>query len=565
MRKFLFLFLSLTLGLCLNAQNKAIFDYFEYDGKNYHETANPETHYLNPILSGFYPDPSICRVGKDYYLATSSFAYFPGVPIWHSTDLVSWEQIGHILNRPSQLNLNELRISQGIYAPDIKYNPHNNLFYMITTCVNCGGNFYVKTDDPKKDEWSDPVWTPAVGGIDPGLFFDEDGKAYIVNNDAPDHEPEYEGHRAVWIREFDWKNDCVVGEQKVIIDGGVDKSKRPIWIEAPHIYKINGKYYLMCAEGGTSLEHSEVVFVSDAPTGPYAPCKTNPILTQRDLPDDREYPITCTGHADLVQTEKGDWVAVFLGVRPYSGEHANTGRETFLLPVTWQDEQPVILPQGKEVPYTVELSSEQINLHRKNKEKSAPFCGSMNLWDDKGLFDNAFFILTPQTDFYQINSEGKLEMTPSATTLKEKKTPSFIAQRITGWTFKAETAVEFTPGSANDFAGIVCFQNYDYFVQFGKTLDETGNPILLLEVFVNGVLNEKASCLIPENRINEKVYLRVEAVTPTEYVFGYSFKNDNNSWTEIGKPVDARILSTKTAGGFTGAVVGIYATSAPGK
>lgn len=141
---------------------------------------------INPLLPGCYPDPSICRAGNDYYLVNSSFAFYPGIPIWHSTNLKDWTQLGYVLNRPSQLPLKDgLRISGGIYAPDIKYNPHNKLFYVITTAVDGGGNFFVTTNDPKKGEWSDPVFLPEVGGIDPGFLFDEDGKAYIVNNDAP--------------------------------------------------------------------------------------------------------------------------------------------------------------------------------------------------------------------------------------------------------------------------------------------------------------------------------------------------------------------------------------------
>ena len=155
-----------------------------------------------------------------------------------------------------------LRISGGIYAPDIKYNPHNGLFYLITTAVDGGGNFFVTTDDPKKGVWSDPTFLPEVGGIDPGFLFDEDGKAYIVNNDGPAGKPEYDGHRAIWIREFDWKNGCTVGKQKMIVDGGVDKTRHPIWIEGPHLYHINGTYYLMAAEGGTGPNHSEVIFTS---------------------------------------------------------------------------------------------------------------------------------------------------------------------------------------------------------------------------------------------------------------------------------------------------------------
>lgn len=496
---------------------------------------------LNPLLPGCYPDPSICRVGNDYYIVNSSFAFFPGVPIWHSTDLTNWEQLGYVLNRPSQLPMYDgLRISGGIYAPDIKYNPHNGLFYMITTAVDGGGNFFVTTDDPKQCNWSDPTFLPEVGGIDPGFLFDEDGKAYIVNNDAPAGEPEYDGHRAIWIREFDWKNGCTVGKQKVIIDGGVDKSKHPVWIEGPHLYHINGTYYLMAAEGGTGPNHSEVVFTSDSPLGPFKPCAINPILTQRGLPDDRPNPVTCVGHADLVQTPEGDWYAVFLGVRPYKGGHDVMGRETFMLPVTWKENQPVILPEGETITYTADR----------------PY-GPTPLWTDNGLSKETFFIRTPLVPCYEIGSKGQLILTASSSDLSDKRQPAAIGRWINNWTFTAQTALDFTPEQQGDFAGITCFQNDYCYIRFGKTLDKEGKPAISLEAYSRGKLCNQAS--VPLSKANGKLYLKVEGNDAVNYTFSYA-TSPKGQWTQVGEPVSADLISTQTAGGFTGTMVGIYAT-----
>ena len=496
---------------------------------------------LNPLLPGCYPDPSICRVGNDYYIVNSSFAFFPGVPIWHSTDLTNWEQLGYVLNRPSQLPMYDgLRISGGIYAPDIKYNPHNGLFYMITTAVDGGGNFFVTTDDPKQCNWSDPTFLPEVGGIDPGFLFDEDGKAYIVNNDAPAGEPEYDGHRAIWIREFDWKNGCTVGKQKVIIDGGVDKSKHPVWIEGPHLYHINGTYYLMAAEGGTGPNHSEVVFTSDSPLGPFKPCAINPILTQRRLPDDRPNPVTCVGHADLVQTPEGDWYAVFLGVRPYKGGHDVMGRETFMLPVTWKENQPVILPEGETITYTADR----------------PY-GPTPLWTDNGLSKEAFFIRTPLVPCYEIGNKGQLILTASSSDLSDKRQPAAIGRWINNWTFTAQTALDFTPEQQGDFAGITCFQNDYCYIRFGKTLDKEGKPAISLEAYSRGKLCNQAS--VPLSKANGKLYLKVEGNDAVNYTLSYA-TSPNGQWTQVGEPVSADLISTQTAGGFTGTMVGIYAT-----
>jgi len=307
--------------------------------------------FLNPILSGFYPDPSITKVEDDYYLVHSTFSYFPGVPIFHSKDLVNWEQIGNILDRPEQLDLDGLGVSRGIFAPTIEH--HEGVFYMVTTLIDNGGNFVVTSNDPA-GPWSDPVWLPEVSGIDPSLFFDDDGKAYIIyNSEAPDNKPLYDGHRTIRINEFDYKNLKTVGDNQILVNGGIDLSQKPVWIEGPHIYKKDGYYYLMAAEGGTSVNHSEVILRSEDVKGEYIPWEKNPILTQRHLPADRENPVSATGHADLVETQNGEWWAVFLATRPYDAEDSyNMGRETFLAPVKWEDGWPVINPEFDKVQFS---------------------------------------------------------------------------------------------------------------------------------------------------------------------------------------------------------------------
>ena len=305
--------------------------------------------FTNPILAGFYPDPSICKVGEDYYLVNSTFAYFPGIPVFHSKDLVHWKLIGHVLNRPEQLNLDNAGVSRGLFAPAIRY--HNGIFYVTCTLVDKGGNFVVTATNPA-GPWSNPVWLRNVNGIDPSLFFDGDGKAYIVfNSDAPENKPLYSGHRTIRLREFDIEHLQASNEEHILVNGGVDITKKPVWIEGPHIFQKDGFYYLCAAEGGTAEDHSEVVFRSAKIDGPYQPYEHNPILTQRDLNPHRKNPITSTGHADLIQAPNGEWWAVFLGCRPYDSLEAayyNTGRETFMAPVTWENGWPVINPGKKE-------------------------------------------------------------------------------------------------------------------------------------------------------------------------------------------------------------------------
>jgi len=295
----------------------------------------------NPILPGFYPDPAICKVGTDYYLVTSTFVYFPGIPILHSKDLKNWKQIGSAISRPSQMNFLGDQTSRGLFAPAINY--HNGLFYITCTNIDKGGNFVITAKNPA-GPWSDPVYLKEVRGIDPSLFFDGD-KAYVVyNSDPPENKPLYSGHRSVKVFELDPATLKVVGEEKIVVNGGVDIRKKPVWIEAPHIYKRGRYFYLMAAEGGTSVNHSEVIFRSEDVRGPYVPYEKNPILTQRHLDPKRQNPISSVGHADLVEGPDGNTYAVFLGVRPYEWDFYNTGRETFIAPVKWVDGWPVINP-----------------------------------------------------------------------------------------------------------------------------------------------------------------------------------------------------------------------------
>ena len=261
--------------------------------------------------------------------------------------------MGCVLDRPSQFStFCQGDVSRGIYAPSIRY--HDGIYYVVTTLINGGGNFYVTARDPV-GPWSEPNWLPEVEGIDPLFFFDDDNGAYVLHCAPPaNNEALYSGHRTIRIEAFDLTAGQTKGEQRILIDGGTDISKQPIWIEGPHLFKHNGRYYLIAAEGGTGEAHSEVVFQADSVWGPFRPFAGNPILTQRHLPETRPMPITCAGHADFVQTPGGDWWAVFLACRPYERNCYNTGRETFLLPVRWENDWPIILKGEEIVPRVVD-------------------------------------------------------------------------------------------------------------------------------------------------------------------------------------------------------------------
>lgn len=546
-----FVLLLSVFAVCfgIHAQNKAVFDFFEYRGndKIFQSKINTSKQYRNPILAGFYPDPSICRKADTFYLVNSSFAFYPGIPIFTSNDLVNWTQIGHVLDRPSQLNLDNLNIREGIYAPAISYNKFNDTFYLITTSAYGINNFIVKTKDPAKG-WSDPIVLPEVNGIDPSLFFDEDGKAYIVNNDAPQGTPEYEGHRAIWIHEFNVETDQTFGTPKVIVDGGVDKSKKPIWIEGPHVYKRNGKYLLICAEGGTSTNHSEVAFLSDHVFGPYIPYKNNPILTQRDLPEDRKNKISSVGHADIVDDADGKTWAVFLGARPYEGDNYNTGRETFMLPVAWKNNIPLILPKGKALPLTVKKQNSVLQSHTGNFTWRDEFINPV-------LKPEWLMIRTPRSEWFKIDN-GELSIQTINASIYKIGQPAFLGRRQQHTDFSAVTSLKFHPAASNELAGLVCFQNEKFNFVFGKTI-VNGKPALVLDRTA-GETKRIVAIEIPNEYKNNTIQLKVIGKGAT-YSFYVAY--ENNYWHAVADNVDARNLSTNVAGGFSGTILGLYATS----
>lgn len=544
------------LGACHKKEandGTARFDYFKYEGKDarFNEAIDPHTQFFNPVLAGYYPDPSICRKGDTYYLVNSSFGYFPGVPIFTSTDLVNWEQIGHVLDRPSQLNYTTQGISEGIFAPAIEYNPYNETFYMITTDVAGMGNFFVKTKDPLQG-WSDPILLPEVKNIDPSFFFDEDGKAYIVHNDEPENGPDWEQQRTIRIHEFDVENDCTIGKSKEIIRGGVNPANKPIWVEGPHLYKIDGYYYVMAAEGGTATDHSEVIFRSKSPWGPFEAAAYNPILTQRDLPNNRENMVACTGHADLIQTPEGEWWAVFLGTRPYDGNYKyNTGRETFMLPVEWENGFPIILRKGQPVPTVVNKK----DLQAQTNYLTGNFTYEQQ-FNDSTLDFSWVFIRTPQEKFYSINN-GRLSIQPLFVSIEEAKSPAAIMRRQQHNRFSVETQLSFVPATNSNFAGMTLFQNEKHQFLFGKTLLE-GKETLVLYRIENDQKDLLASLVLEGNDAKSSIKLKVEG-EGSEYDFSYSI--DGKVWKILIENADASILSTQVAGGFVGTMIGLYATS----
>jgi len=524
------------------------FEWFEYTGRDpAFERPLPPSHYRNPILAGFHPDPSVTRAGDRFYLVNSTFTYFPGIPVFESADLVHWKQIGSVIDRSSQLDFDGLGVSRGVFAPTISF--HDGTFYVLNTAVDNGGNYIVTAKNPA-GPWSDPVWLPTVGGIDTSLFFDDDGKAYLLNNDAPEGKPLYDGHRAIWLREFDLKKLQPVGAAKVVINGGVDLSKKPIWIEGPHIYKREGWYYLVCAEGGTGPQHSQVALRSRDVWGPYQPYEHNPILTQRDLAPDRADPITNAGHADLVEGPDGRWWAVFLASRTYGGVHYNTGRETYLLPVEWKDGWPVILENGRAIPQVAPAPS-----FMRSGDAQAPLGGNFTWRDefDKPQLDPAWmFERVPKTKWADLAAmPGTLTIHPLAEGLDTLRNPSFLARRQQHMDFEAVASLH-VPREKGIAAGVAAFQGEKYWYFLGVRRTGAGAELFLEKS------SGTAHAIIATTHVRSLSTLKLKiAGNGGAYSFGYD--PDGKGWRWLVRNDDGTILSTDVAGGFVGATLGPYA------
>lgn len=521
----------------------ARFERFSYEGRSQESATPSSAQYRNPILSGYYPDPSVLRVGEDYYLINSSFTNFPGLPLFHSRDMTTWTQIANVLSRPSQANFQGLRSSRGIYAPDISH--HDRVFYVVTTCVDCGGNMVMTATRPE-GPWSDPVRL-AFGGIDPSLFWDADGKVYVVGNDAPAEKPRYDGHRAIWLQEFDPVALAVKGERTLLVNGGVDISTRPSWIEGPHIFRRGAYYYLIAAEGGTGDNHSQVVFRSTGVRGPFTPYSNNPVLSQRKLDPARPNPVTSAGHAKFVQTQHGEWWATFLATRPYQDGLYNIGRETFLLPVTWKDDWPLVLEDGKAIPFVVERPSLPASA-----PPTVPLSGDIAYIDefDGTHLDRAWIgVRTPAAPFHHLEAGG-LVLQPRGQLGDLNATPAFLARRQQHHIATITTSMHFRPVDEGDRAGLVAYQSDASHLFYGITRVKQR---VMLALYVRDKSDSDrllASTPVDGGAIELEIHTDGGRMR-----FSYTAAGTKHV---LRDGVDATFLSTSKAGGFTGTIIGPY-------
>ncbi len=477
--------------------------------------------YRNPVVAGFYPDPSICRVGDTYYMVASSFQFFPGVPLFESKDLVNWTQIGHVLTRKSQLKVANADSSSGIFAPTIRY--HAGRFYMVTTNVTEGGNFYVWTDDIH-GEWSDPIYVEQ-GGIDPSLYF-EDGRAYFMSNGTDD-----EGRSGITQCEIDIETGRKLTPSKWIWRGTGGR-----FLESPHLYKIQGRYYLMASEGGTEYGHMVTYARSDSLYGPFESYPHNPVLTNRNLGG---YPVQGCGHGDLVEDVQGNWWMVHLGFRQIHQwvMHHITGREIYLVPVTFDADG--WFTAGVEGTTRAEMENDRIaedvvQLPTKdytfaNSEIGVDWC----------------FLRHPDESCYDCTKE-RFRLKGSAVTLDATLgSPTFVAIRQREMNQRVSCKAAVTEGEAGITFYMTPEQHYDLFIRKTDIGYEAARRLRI------GDVTQVDGCVPLFDGTAELI------VECSNFVYHFKVVADGKLY-DLGT-AQTKYLSTEIAGNFTGVMLGLYA------
>ncbi|MCQ2235902.1 MAG: glycoside hydrolase family 43 protein [Bacteroidales bacterium] len=500
--------------------------------------------FRNPVLPGFHADPSVCRAGDDFYLVNSTFQYFPGVPVFHSKDLVNWEQVGNCLTRPSQLDLTGLYSQQnpelgwtnaGVYATTIRYN--KGRFYMVTTVFPSRSHFYVWTDDPA-GEWSDPIVIDfAIGSCDPTLYFEGD-KCYFLWKQGD-----------IKICEIDVETGKQIGE---IHHLGTGLGGR--YPEGPHIYRKDGWYYMMLAEGGTEQGHHVNIMRSRSLFGPYEPNKANPILSHFNM-QMQDSNIQGMGHADLVQAPDSSWWMICLGYRTSGYLLHVMGRETFLAPVRWdKNAWPVVNGDGTlqadmkcaTLPL-VTMPQDPVRENFDYQKRNAP----ADSYNSIGLAMGWHSIGNPDYSRYSLTErKGWLRLKPSKATIDQVTSPTFVARRQTEFKFKATTLLDASHIGEGMQVGLTAYaaplNHYDVRV-------ERRNGTLYICSYVRlGAMGHVEQ----ERKLDsDRVYLRV--TSDKEYYY-MQYSVDGKEYTTLSK-MDFRYLSTEVIGGFTGVMLGVYA------
>lgn len=533
----------------------------------------------NPILRGFYPDPSICRAGDTYYLVTSSFSYFPGIPVFCSKDLCRWEQIGHVLERPKQLHVTYKDISLGIFAPTIRC--HEGVFYVITTNMTTHENFVCTAKNPA-GPWSDPIVIEGAAGIDPSLFFDDDGKVYFTGTAGSFGDTRYD-RPVIEIREIDPATMQFAGEGWAIGDGALKGAVAP---EGPHLYKRNGWYYLVIAEGGTEHFHAVTVSRSRSLREPFENYAGNPILTHRHL--GKLFPICNVGHADMTELPDGSWYMVCLGSRLVEGYHKPLGRETFLLPVAWEDDWPVASPGTGKVEWSYpapaclmpsgegesgESATAGAAVEKRIETDDFTGDGLGFCWNYLGtpyekfarVADSRLYIRMKAKGMVPTEYEGqKFEFFAHMRAAGDtRESMPFVGRRITEPDFAAEAVMEADVKETQS-AGLIVLQNNANQIRFEVVAKDKADGAVAFRVvrvkyrLLEGDIRhfEETVCGSVDVPRAARYTLRVKALG---LFYAFAVAADGTEYP-VAEDVDASHLGSETAGGFVGAYIGMFAS-----
>jgi xylan 1,4-beta-xylosidase len=495
--------------------------------------------YKNPIISGFNPDPSICRVGEDYYLVTSTFEYFPGVPVYHSKDLINWTKVGHCLTRKSQLDLDGCPPSLGIWAPTLRY--HKGLFFMITTNFNpaSGGfqKFYVTTTNPA-GEWSDPIYVDQPG-IDPSLFFDDDGKVYITSNSAFN-----EGMpNGIYQAEIDIQTGKLLTENKLVWEGAGG-----IYPEGPHLYKINDTYYMLISEGGSQTGHYITIAKSDSPWGPWEVCPGKIILTHKDR-NAQGHEIQGTGHGDIIQAHDGSWWMVFLAFRHTDQFFYHLGRETFISPVEWDENGWPMIKNLNHVDGTVsiEMTANTLPLIPVKQVPARDDFDSNKLsleWNTLRNLDDAAWSLTEKRGFLALFGKD--------VTINDVAAPSMLCRRQQHFDCEVKTVLEFDPVNDGEEAGLMVFYNNEHHYEIVLTQIKGQRKVI-----VRRSIGDLSAIVAEKLFSGSQVYLSIRA---NRLMYELCCGESDNSFDVLATG-RTRYLSTEvTRCSFTGVYFGLYAS-----
>ena len=526
--------------------------------------------FQNPILKGFYPDPSVCKANGKYYMVTSSFYYFPGLPVFESEDLVHWRQIGSAINRPEQLDYRDCDNSEGLWAATIRH--HDGRFYIVNTLDVNGREHrynYVITAENPAGPWSDAIVVKGADGIDPSLYFDEEGHVWFCDNHIPENLA-FPTHKQIILQELNPETWQFMGPRYVIWDGDKDYS---LYMEAPHIYHVDGWYYLMTAEGGTQTNHCVRFYRSRNLTKGYEPCPRNPVVSNRGLRMINGLGVSVAGHGDLIQTDAGEWYMVLLGIRPYdrmiedyerfqprmwirtpdrnrNAQH-NLGRETFLLPMAWDgDGWPI-----------VDNSNGCLNL----RERRPALPWHRDVWQSR--VDNFeapeldfqwMMQRAPQSAFWSLKERpGCLRLYALPALAEDKASSAAILRRQQHNDFQAAAAMEFEPVRNGEEAGLLLTQNERFSYMLVKE-QMKGKLLLNCWQILNGERCLLKSCEVPKGRI----YLYIEG-----RVGAYSFYWGTNEreMKPLVQDADGSFLSTLVADGYVGVMMGMYVSNGRAK